>query len=93
MGGKSTGSKGKRNEKAEVCEYMWSLADKEAVERQVWRCELPAGRPALDFFAGVASLDVRASENEAVLVAAGVWCRKERNNKFQLESATWNYII
>ena len=48
----------------------------------VSRCEIPAGRPALDFFAGVTSLDVLASENEAVLVVAGVWCRKERENIF-----------
>lgn len=38
---------------------------------------LPAGRPALDFFAGVASFGVLGSENEAVLVVAGVWCREE----------------
>lgn len=37
---------------------------------------LPAGRPALDFLAGVTSLGVLGSENEAVLVVAGVWHRK-----------------
>lgn len=35
-------------------------------------CKLPAGRPALHFLAGVTSLHVLGSENEAVLVVAGV---------------------
>lgn len=42
------------------------------MERRVLLCKLPAGRPALDFLAGVISLDVLGSENEAVLVVAGV---------------------
>lgn len=34
---------------------------------------LPGGNAALDFLGGVTSLGVLGSENEAVLVAAGVW--------------------
>lgn len=38
--------------------------------------KLPAGRRALGFLAGVTSFDVLDSENEAVLVVAGVYYRK-----------------
>lgn len=63
------GCKDERNE-IEDYEYIWSSANK-----KLWRSEsyqLPSGRPALDFLAGVTSLGVQDSEKEAVLVGAGV---------------------
>lgn len=52
--------------------YIWSLADKKQSRGELLCC-LPGGRPAFDFFAGVTSFGVLGSENEAVLVVAGVW--------------------
>lgn len=53
-------------------EHKCSLADRKQGRGEVLQRELPAGRPPLHFLAGVASFDVLGSENEAVLVAAGV---------------------
>lgn len=63
-----------KKEKAEV--YIWSLADKKQSRGELLCC-LPGGRPAFDFFAGVTSFGVLGSENEAVLVVAGVWWGQE----------------
>lgn len=63
------GGKDEKNE-IEASKYTWSPAKK-----KLWRFEsyqLPSGRPALDFLAGVSSLGVQDSEKEAVLVGAGV---------------------
>lgn len=62
------GCKDERNE-IEKYEYTWSPANK--LQRSESN-QLPSGRPALDFLAGVTSLGVQDSEKEAVLVGAGV---------------------
>lgn len=48
-------------------------AEEEKEEVEAGAVQLPAGKPALDFLGGVASVAARGSEKEAVLVLAGVW--------------------
>lgn len=51
-------------------------------------CSLPVGSPALHFLAGQVSVGDLGSENEAVLVVAGVWQRKGKDLQFRLTEVT-----
>lgn len=51
-------------------------------------CSLPVGSPALHFLAGQVSVGDLGSENEAVLVVAGVWQRKGKDLQDRLTEVT-----
>lgn len=51
-------------------------------------CSLPVGSPALHFLAGQVSVGDLGSENEAVLVVAGVWQRKGKELQDRLTEVT-----
>lgn len=51
-------------------------------------CSLPVGSPALHFLAGEVSVGDLGSENEAVLVVAGVWQRKGKDLQDRLTEVT-----
>lgn len=51
-------------------------------------CSLPVGSPALHFLAGQVSVGDFGSENEAVLVVAGVWQRKGKDLQDRLTEVT-----
>lgn len=75
--GSSDGALRWENKREQRIAGVRGVRQKNECKKESWKSRelkgLPAGSPALDFLAGVKSLDSRFSEKDDVLVVAGVW--------------------